>query len=100
MPHFFFYIADGTGIRDPNGIDLPDIEAARAHTLKFAGEMIQKLSEEVWKGHEWEVWVMDESGATVCSVVFLAKVGATPEEAAFARHRADTRGETLPERRP
>jgi Domain of unknown function (DUF6894) len=41
MPHYYLHIRDGTElVEDPDGTDLPDLEAARQEALEGAREML------------------------------------------------------------
>jgi hypothetical protein len=40
MPRFYFDIADGERDTDDEGVELADVETARAEAIKFAGEFI------------------------------------------------------------
>ncbi|MFC4172869.1 DUF6894 family protein [Microvirga sp. GCM10011540] len=73
MPHFFFHIRNGDALEDedPDGLDLPDLESARAEALQIARDF-------------WEDWahaeagmaveVADEAGEVVLTVPFAAAV--------------------------
>jgi len=69
MPQYFFHIRNGDAFEDtdPDGEDLPDLDAARAEALQIARDF-------------WEDWahaeigmaveVVDEAGRTVLTVPF------------------------------
>jgi hypothetical protein len=73
MPWFYFHIRNGDAFEDndPDGLDLPDLEAARAEALQVARDF-------------WEDWshadigmaieVADEAGRTVLTVPFAEAV--------------------------
>ena len=39
MPHFYFDIVNDHPVHDKRGIRLPDVDAARAHAQKMAGQL-------------------------------------------------------------
>jgi hypothetical protein len=46
MPTFFFHVRDGDGlIEDPEGTDLPDLDAARAEALSAARQIRVRAAE-------------------------------------------------------
>ena len=50
VPLYFFHLDDGHGyVADDQGQELPDLQAARLHALKAAGQMI---AEELATGRE------------------------------------------------
>jgi hypothetical protein len=81
MPKFFFHLNDESGVvRDPDGLELPTEEAAKACALRsardLAGEMVK--SEGVlplWQS----IAVEDEHGATIEVVSFRDAVRIEPD---------------------
>ena len=70
MPRFFFHIIDDLVINDDEGIELPDVEAARGTALTGARAMI---CEQVAKGRitlHHRVEVEDEDGGPVLTLTF------------------------------
>ena len=41
MPHFYFHTENGDCIRDDQGEDLPDIDAAREEAVTVLGEILR-----------------------------------------------------------
>jgi hypothetical protein len=78
MPRFFFHNCDGEIVHDRDGVELADDQAARAHALRAAADAIRKVGDAFWNSPEWETWVTDESGATVCSLTVLARTPGEP----------------------
>ena len=66
MPLYHFRIAKGEKIVDPNGIELPDADAAKRHAERLAGGLTL-LSSGFGIRHlrDWYVQVMDEGGNTL-----------------------------------
>jgi hypothetical protein len=71
MPHYYFHLRDGINAEDPEGMELPDLEAAqlraRAFVLDVAAETVREQRPFV-SSHRIEV--ADEAGAIVCTVAF------------------------------
>ena len=72
MPKFYFHVHDGTDSRDPVGINLPDVESARAEAITAAGEMLRDLGRRVI-ADEWRMEVANETGRTVLTLRFRAE---------------------------
>ena len=55
----FFNLAGAVHDPDNDGVELPDIGAAREQAVKFAGEYINHRPEAVWLGDELRLEVTD-----------------------------------------
>lgn len=69
MPRYFLHIRDGaTLLKDPDGSELPDLEAARAEALAAARQLLVELirADKVLNGQRFEI--VDETG-TLLAVV-------------------------------
>ena len=75
MPRYYFHVRDGHEALDQEGVELAGIEKARALAIVASGEMLRDLGGRFWDSGEWRMWVMDESGATVCELKFSAESG-------------------------
>jgi hypothetical protein len=73
VPRFFFNVRKGRVlIRDPEGDDLPDVEAARELGLELVQDML-RLPHVYGEMREWqrnEFVITDETGATVLVMPF------------------------------
>ena len=71
MPRFFFHLADpASHLRDEEGMDLPDAEAAWFQAVRSARALIQA---DLCLGCSWQgrhVCIEDEHGAPVLQVPF------------------------------
>ena len=70
MPRFFFHLYNDILSEDQEGVELPDIEAARERAIEEARAMV---CESVKKGHlnlDHRIGVTDETGADVLSITF------------------------------
>lgn len=67
MPRFFFNIRDGYDLdEDEEGIDLPDIEAARAEALAT----VEELRDQLGDAGNIELEITDETGRRLLTVPF------------------------------
>ena len=68
MPRFFFNIRDGHEVdEDDEGVELPDVEAARAEALAT----VEELRDELGDAGNIELEIVDESGRRLLTVPFL-----------------------------
>lgn len=72
MPRYFFHIRDGEEVLDEQGTVLANHVEARAHAITVAGELIRDAGRKFWGGTEWQLQVLDEAGAAICTLTFLA----------------------------
>ena len=75
MPRYFFHIRHRPGLADltvdPEGDDLPDVNAAREHVLSHARNMIARTRIDIVR--DWMVCsfeIMDEAGQRVLTMPF------------------------------
>ncbi len=66
MPHYYFMFSDGMSvIEDPEGTEMPDLDAARKEVDISVRELRQRR---ISGGRSWAGWVMqvtDESGTVL-----------------------------------
>jgi hypothetical protein len=62
MPKFHFHL---DGERDEQGLNLPDLAAAKCEALEFASRHICDAANAFWDREEWLLSVADESGLTL-----------------------------------
>lgn len=53
MPRYFFHVQDGHDYPDLEGTELPDLAAARAEAVQFAGSLLADQPETFWASGEW-----------------------------------------------
>ena len=82
MPRYFFNLADGSREQDTDGVELPDIAAARLMAVEHAGELLGSEPTKLWQHGQWRVEVTDERGILLCTVITLAIDAPTPEQQA------------------
>ena len=53
---------------DSEGVEMADPHEARVQAVIACGEAIKELDGAFWKQGEWQMRVVDESGAPVCAL--------------------------------
>ena len=71
MPRFFFHRTDGDMDPDQEGVDLPNLQAARIEAVKFAAISVKDHPELVWTGSTFRVEVSDHTGMLLSTVIIL-----------------------------
>ena len=72
MPRYFFHVRDGTYIPDDEGVELPDIAAARIAAIRATGETLRDMGSHSWNGTEWSMEVTNEAGEMMFVLHFSA----------------------------
>ena len=68
MPRFFFNIRDGYDVdEDEEGIELPDLEAARAEAIAT----VEELRDELRDAGNIELEIVDETGRRLLTIPFF-----------------------------
>jgi hypothetical protein len=63
MPRYYFHVEDHQTTVDEQGVELPDIGAARQEALQAAGDMLRNgAGTSVWDGKPFRMWVTDQPG--------------------------------------
>jgi len=70
MPRYYFHLRDGEHTEDEEGLDLPDIEAARNVALEAARDIVCADIKHGWLNLDYRIVVADEDGATVLTMTF------------------------------
>jgi hypothetical protein len=65
MPRYHFHAEDGVCYPDPDGLELPDIEAAKKSAVQYLTERLKGNSDELWDTGSWRVIVTDEHNLTL-----------------------------------
>ena len=73
MPWYFFNVHDGHDFPEHEGIELADLVAVRTEAMRYAGEMLQDGTTNIWTDHEWELVVGDATGACVLTLTIQAE---------------------------
>lgn len=74
MPRYFFHLYNDVVAMDEEGVDLPDLEAARANGIKEAREMMLETVAEGRINFSHRIDVADESGAVLATTPFAEAV--------------------------
>lgn len=72
MARYFFHTEGGEGFPDEHGVELADLNAARAMALKTMCEMASALKQELWRDGWLRVTVVDEAGLTLMTLDLAA----------------------------
>lgn len=71
MPHFYFHLLNDMSVTDEEGLELPDIEAARVRAVQYALDMTAASVLEQRKINlHHRIEVADETGQTALTVEF------------------------------
>ena len=58
MPRFYFHIEDDVRHIDHEGVELPDLEAARDEAVSAAWQILRNgAAKSLWSGKFWRMWV-------------------------------------------
>ncbi|MDG4895536.1 hypothetical protein P9272_18360 [Mesorhizobium sp. WSM4976] len=75
MPIFHFHVDNGEFNPDDQGVDLPDLDAARQEAVRAAGEMINDSKQHFWEHMTpWIMNVTDDQDRLLFTLQFVAKV--------------------------
>lgn len=72
MPRYYFGSVDGHREPDPEGLDLPDLDAARAMAARYTGDVLKSDPAQVWHNGQWRVEVTDDAGILLFTLLTLA----------------------------
>ena len=68
MPRYYFHVRDGHDILDEDGLELSGPDDAREQAVIAVREALRDTGRRFWKEREWRMWVVNESGETVCDI--------------------------------
>jgi len=57
MPRFYFHQRDGDELRDHDGAELPDLEAAKVAATRAFAEILRERGREIWRDGGWSMTV-------------------------------------------
>ncbi len=73
---FYFHIENGSAILDTDGIDLPDVEAARAEAVAVIADVLRDgEARDLWSNHPLQLWVTDEPDGAGRTLLRLHVIG-------------------------
>ena len=70
MPRYYFNLQNGTPFEDSDGLDLPNLAAARDEATGFARDMMRNKPNK----HDWSDWIVrveDENRKRVFELPFV-----------------------------
>jgi hypothetical protein len=88
MPRYYFHTEDGECFADADGLELPDLDAAKAAALKYLREMLWS-PREFWRDGRFRVIVTDGEGLTLFTLDLSAEMA--DAEARGAREDGEAR---------
>ncbi|PBB83582.1 hypothetical protein [Mesorhizobium sp. WSM3876] len=75
MPIYHFHVDNGEFNPDADGVELPDVNAARVEAVRAAGEMINDNKEAFWQhAAPWIMHVTDGENHLLFTLQFGAKI--------------------------
>ena len=82
MPRYLFRIHDGREAPDVEGLDLPNIEAARIEAIHLAGDLLRQCAARFTPGADWRVSVREPPGRSLLTrdlaLSHSAAIGSNP----------------------
>ena len=72
MPRYHFGSVDGHREPDKEGMELSNLEAAKAHAMEYAGDVLKSDPAVLWRHGQWRVEVTDDNGELLFTVITLA----------------------------
>ncbi len=73
MPNYYFDIIDGENFFDENGLELPDLAAARNEAVRYSAEVLREMPERFWNCETWVMTVSDSDRNPLFTLKFLAE---------------------------
>ncbi len=72
MPRYFFQVHDGAGTVDDDGMDFPDLAAARVEAVRLGGAILRDQAERFVEAQDWHLEVTDAAGLILFTLWFAA----------------------------
>lgn len=69
MERYFFHIEDGETLRDEQGLELRNIEAARQEAVAVMAQYLRDRPDDIWEDRPVTVTVQDDRGMTLFCVI-------------------------------
>lgn len=83
MPQYHFHHADGQRDYDPDGVELPNDEAAQIEAVRYAGSVLKDNPKAIWYHGTWRVEVTDSNNVLLFTLITLAVDAPKPDFAHF-----------------
>ena len=82
MPRYFFHVEDGASDTDATGLELPDLEGAKAMALRTSGEMLRDSDASFWNLEKpWRMRVTNAEGELFFALSFHVEAAAVEPSA-------------------
>lgn len=65
IARYYFHLHDGAFVVDPDGLELPDWQAASDRSVARAGEVIRERGIKFWQGEHLRIVVTDSVGTAL-----------------------------------
>ena len=75
MARYHFHVHNGRELRDEDGTEMADLDAARAYAVRYAGELLAGDGEAFWQAPEWRMEVADADGL-ICFALHIFAIEA------------------------
>ena len=73
MVRYYLHVHDGSSAPDEEGVELRDVNAARAEAIRASGEILRDCRPETLDGSEWRMTVTDQEGRNVFTLRLSAE---------------------------
>jgi hypothetical protein len=73
LVRYYFHVRDRHSAPDEEGVEFPDVKAARAEAIRASGEMLRDCRSDLWDSGEWRMVVADQDGNTVFTLRITAE---------------------------
>ena len=74
MPRYYFDVEDGKSFPDPEGCELPDLDAARIEAVRLLGGIMRDEAESFWCAEDWRMSVTGTDKAVLFTIGFTASM--------------------------
>lgn len=71
---YFFNLSNGSEQLDSDGIDLPNIHAARIEGIKYFSESLKENADVIEGDCDWQLTVCNERGSILLTFIFMLSV--------------------------
>lgn len=68
MPRHFFHTQTAARVSDEEGIELPNVIAARDHAVLASGELMKNGASSFWGARPWLITVTDHTGLILLEI--------------------------------
>lgn len=87
MPRYFFHTESHVRTSDEDGLELPDIEAARVSAARSVAELLRGEADLFWGSRPWSMTVTDGRGLILFSLEVHGHSSPATSNHAPSRHQ-------------